>query len=56
MDINIIGNHVAGEIYCYRDTHNSLCYAFGNKFLTILDLVHKLQNQTYFILLELLLS
>lgn len=44
------------NILLHRYTHLSLCYAFGNEFLTILDLVHRLQNQTYFILLELLLS
>lgn len=44
------------NIFLHRYTHLSLCYAFGNEFLTILDLVHKSQNQTYFILLELHLS
>lgn len=56
MEINTIGNHVTGAIYYYIDTHLSLCYAFENEFLTIVDFIHKLQNQTYFILLELLLS
>ena len=59
METNIIGNHVTGELYflCTDTyTHISLFYAFGNELLTILDLVHKLWNQTYFILLELLQS
>lgn len=59
MEINSIGNHVTGNLYFLcADTyiHISLSNAFGNEQLTGLDLVHKLWNQIFFILFELLQS